>query len=154
MIFAIDQRSLPILLTCIALGLTAGCASRTSVHGDPLDEHRLSSIVVGTHTRDDVAAALGSPSSSSPFTDDTWYYVSARMEGFAFLPDEEVERQVVVVRFDPRGVVSGIDTLTLVDGRRVAMVSRETPTFGEDLTVLQQLLGNFGRFEKAPNTRR
>ncbi len=137
-----------LLVLAAALSCAAGCASRTSVHGDPIDEVRLSSIVKGTHTRGDVAAAFGSPSSSSPFTEDTWYYISSRMEGFAFLADAEVHRQIVVVRFDDRGVVDDIQLLALENGRVVEFVNRETPSFGEDLSILQQFLGNVGRFEK------
>lgn len=139
---------MPVLVLAAVLGVAAGCVSRTSVHGDPIEEQRLSSIVTGTHTRSDVAALLGSPSSISPFTEDRWYYISARMEGFAYNPDEEVERQVVVIHFDKQGVVSAVDTLTLEDGRVVNIVERETPSFGEDLSILQQFFGNIGRFEK------
>jgi hypothetical protein len=32
------------------------------------------------------------------------------------------------------------------DGRIVEPVERTTPTYGQELTVMQQLLGNFGRF--------
>jgi len=137
------------LALAAAVGLAAGCSSRTTVHGDPIDEKRLSTIVAGTHTRNDVAAVFGTPSTASPFTDDIWYYVSARMEGFAFWPDEEVQRQVIVVHFDPRGVVTQVETLKLENGRVVEIVDRETPSFGEDPSIFQQFLGNIGRFEKA-----
>jgi outer membrane protein assembly factor BamE (lipoprotein component of BamABCDE complex) len=140
----------PVILALVAVA----CVSRTTVHGDAIEQDRLKQIIVGTHTRSDVAAAFGTPSSVSPFTADTWYYISARMSGFAFWPDEEVERQVVVVSFDERGVVSKVETLTLDDGRDVNVVSRQTPSFGEDMSMIQQFLGNIGRFEKAQPTRR
>lgn len=137
----------------LLLGLP-GCASRTQTHGDPVEPEQLARIVPRTHTKADVQALLGSPSSAAPFVDDAWYYISARMEGLAFLPDEEVERQVVVIRFDPQNVVSAVDVLELAQGREVALVKRETPTFGEDTSVLQQFLGNIGRFEKEQPQRR
>lgn len=132
----------------LLLGLPA-CVSRTQAHGDPVVAERLSRIVPRTHTKADVQAALGSPSSRAPFVDDAWYYISARMEGFAFFPNEEVERQVVVIRFDPQDVVSAVELIELAQGREVAIVERETPSFGEDPSILQQFLGNIGRFEKS-----
>lgn len=132
----------------VLLGLPA-CASRTQTHGDPIVAERLASIVPRTHTKADVQAALGSPSSTSPFVDNAWYYISARMEGFAFYPNEEVERQVVVIRFDPQNVVSAVELIELEQGRKIAIVDRETPSFGEDPSILQQFLGNIGRFEKS-----
>lgn len=145
---------LPVLVFAAVLGAASGCATRSSVHGDPIDEHRLSSIITGTHTRSDVAALFGSPSTVSPFTEETWYYISTRMEGFAYNADEEVERQVVVIRFDGRGVVSSVDALSLDNGRVVSVVDRETPSFGEDLSIFQQFFGNIGRFEKEAPQRR
>lgn len=150
---AAHPRLLAALLTT-AVFATGGCASRTAVHGDPVDPERLASIVVGTHTRADVASVLGSPSSAAPFIDDTWYYITSRTEGFGFMADKETERQVVVLRFDPSGVVSQVETLTLANGQEVEMVERTTPSFGENLSILQQFLGNIGRFEKEAPQRR
>ena len=43
------------------------------------------------------------------------------------------------------GKVAAVRTLSLADGREVAMERRETPTRGRQLTIIEQLLGNVGR---------
>ena len=53
---------------------------------------------------------------------------------------------MLVVAFDGNGRVSGTRTYTLADARDVDPVDRVTPTEGRELTLLQQLLGNIGRF--------
>jgi len=42
----------------------SACTPRAGTHGDPLVRDRVSSIVPGVHSRDDVAAILGSPSTN------------------------------------------------------------------------------------------
>jgi len=123
-----------------------GCAPKIQVHGNPPDPDELSRIRPGIQTRDDVAALLGSPSSSTTFGDETWYYISSRIEGTAFSGTEVLDRQVVAITFDDKGAVKTIKRYTLKDGRKIEMVDRVTPTGGRKMTVLQQLVGNFGRF--------
>lgn len=137
--------ALPAIIVGCAL---AACAPRANTHGDPLVIQRLDSVVKGVHSREDVYAILGSPSTSAAFDDETWYYISAQTETFAFLPREETERQVVAIRFDQRGIVSSVEHFGKERGEDVALVSRETPTFGTEVSLVQQFLGNLGRFNK------
>lgn len=143
-------RALSALLIGCAL---AGCAPRTNTHGDPLVLQRVDSIVKGVHSREDVYALLGSPSTSAAFGDETWYYISTQTETIAFLPREETDRQVIAVQFDQRGIVQSVENFGKERGQDVAFVSRETPTFGTDMSLLQQFLGNLGRFNKEETER-
>jgi outer membrane protein assembly factor BamE (lipoprotein component of BamABCDE complex) len=55
------------------------------------------------------------------------------------------EQGVVVVRFDPRGTVQEVRRVGQEDGQNVRFVQRETPSPGNERTLLQQLFGNIGR---------
>ncbi|MFC7539630.1 hypothetical protein ACFQU2_09410 [Siccirubricoccus deserti] len=55
------------------------------------------------------------------------------------------DQRTVVVQFDERGVVREVKTLGAEDGQPVAMVARETPSPGNERTLLQALFGNVGR---------
>lgn len=141
----------PVLLALVTLlfGLgVSACTPRAGTHGDPLVRDRVSSIVPGVHSRDDVAAILGSPSTNSPFDGEKWYYISSRTETFAFLPREEFDRQVVVIAFDESGRVRSVERFGQERGQDVAIVRRETPTAGNELNLVQEFLGNIGRFNK------
>ena len=108
----------------------------------------MAGIAAGGLSRDQVAEILGSPSSISTFDGEAWYYISKRTESLAFFEPEVSERKVVIVRFGRNGLVSGVETLGLEHGRSIQPVERETPTAGNELTLLDQLIGNFGRFNK------
>ncbi|MGB0672097.1 MAG: outer membrane protein assembly factor BamE, partial [Rhodospirillales bacterium] len=110
---------------------------------------RLADIRPGEISRAEVAEILGSPTNIAPFDGESWYYVSERTETFAFFEPEVKERQVLVLNFDKSGVLRDMKALSLQDGKEVALVDRETPTAGNDFTVIQQIFGNLGRFEGA-----
>lgn len=128
-------------------GLVA-CAARTNSYGDHVDSDRLAQIVPGQISKDDVEQILGSPSTASIFDGETWYYISSRTETVAFLEPKIVERQVVVIRFDDKGVVSAVDAFGAERGQEVKIVNRETPSTGSQMTMVQQFFGNIGRFNK------
>jgi outer membrane protein assembly factor BamE (lipoprotein component of BamABCDE complex) len=132
----------------ITIVVAAGaCSPEARNHGSQLDEQRLDSVRVGAHTKDNVIAILGSPASTSTFDGDAWYYIGGERAIRTPFRDEEMERTVLVVRFGPSGVVSEVDVFGLERAREIEVVDRETPSSGQSVTVMQQLLGNIGRFE-------
>jgi outer membrane protein assembly factor BamE (lipoprotein component of BamABCDE complex) len=132
--------------------LIAGCAPTIQQTGNLPDPEVVKQIQDGVHTRRDVASLLGSPSVISTFQDDKWYYISQRQETTAFMAPEVVEQQVLEVRFSDEGTVQETHLYTLADAEDIAPVARETPTEGNDFGILQQLLGNIGRFSSTATT--
>lgn len=132
----------------LALILLGACAARIDARGNLPDPEILGQIKAGRSTRDQVQQLLGSPSSVAVFDEETWYYVSQRTETVAFLAPKIIDRKVVVVQFNNKGVVSEVQTKGIEDGRDVNPVDRVTPTAGNELTILDQMVGNFGRFSK------
>ena len=134
-----------VLVACLALGLGA-CEQTVNVRGNMPLEEDLARLSPGVHTRNDVARLLGSPSTVSTFQDSKWYYIGQKTTEFAFFAPEVLERKVVVVSFDDGGMLAETETLSLADGKDIDPVERETPTEGRELTFLQQIFGNLGRF--------
>ncbi len=131
----------------IPLGLSS-CAAQVSNHGNTVEPDRISQIVPGVSSQQDVEMLLGSPSSVSILDGQDWYYIGSRFRSIAFLEPDVLDRQVVAITFDPNGIVQSVDELGAENGREVQLVKRETRTRGNDLTIVQQLLGNVGRFEE------
>lgn len=135
-------------MTAVAFCALAACSGDVDNRGNLPTADLLTQIKPGSQTKDDIGALLGSPSSTALFGDETWYYISSREQKFAFLAPVETERKIVAISFGGNGVVKEVKTYGLEDGHDVNPVSRETPTAGNDMTILQQLLGNVGRFNK------
>lgn len=134
-----------LLIGAVALG---ACAPRVDNRGNQVHAEDLASIEAGNSTRGEVLDRLGSPSSQGNFGVETWYYIFERTETTAFLAPEIKERQVVAIEFDETGVVKKVDTLDESQAEKVELAPGETPTAGNSLNFIQQMLSNFGRFNK------
>jgi outer membrane protein assembly factor BamE (lipoprotein component of BamABCDE complex) len=133
---------------CASLWLMslAACAPTIQQEGNVPDADQVVMINPGVDDKNRVNQLLGSPSAVSAFEDRTWYYISRRTEQTAFLDPEVVEQEVLAISFDAQNIVQDMKVYGLEHGRMVAMVDRVTPTHGNDLTIVQQVLGNLGRF--------
>jgi outer membrane protein assembly factor BamE (lipoprotein component of BamABCDE complex) len=126
----------------------SSCVAQVASHGNTVEPERVSQIVPGVSSQQDVEVLLGSPSSVSVLDGQTWYYIGKRSRSIAFLEPDVLERQVLSIQFNPDGIVQSMDSLDAASGREVHLVERETRTRGNDLTIVQQFLSNLGRFEE------
>ena len=108
----------------------------------------MAEIHPGTTTRDQVAKILGTPSSTGVFDGDSWYYISRKTKQVAFFEPDVLDQQVYVINFDGQGVVKSVDHKGLKDGRDIEPAPGATPAPGRELTFLEQVLGNIGRFNR------
>lgn len=129
----------------------SACAPTINVRGQEPDPEALAAIEPGQTSRRQVEQSLGSPSTEGVFQKNVWYYMSERTETVAFLAPELIERKIIAIVFDNRNVVEDIFTYTENDRREVELVSRVTPTAGNELSLIQQLFGNVGRFAGDPS---
>lgn len=147
-----------------ALLLLAGCAylppapelprgiftTPLTNRGHAVTTDQLAQVTPGVSTRNDVQAALGSPSHTGTFSDESWYYISSVTRTRPGQSLSVRDQRVVAVDFDPRGTVREVRQIGQQDMPRVNVVSRETPTPGNERTLLQSLFGNIGRFGPNP----
>ena len=129
----------------IAGALAAGaCTPMYSTHGYVPVEEKLAQIQVGADTRGSVQRKIGRPATDSTFGDQAWYYVSTKVKRETYHAAEVVERKVIEIAFDERDVVSALNRYGMEDGRLIDLETRTTPTYGRQLTIIEQLIGNLG----------
>ncbi|WP_334164581.1 outer membrane protein assembly factor BamE [Phenylobacterium sp.] len=132
----------------LAAGLmtTAACAPITTYSGFQAIESDPKDVVVGTDTKSTVRGKLGSPSATSTFDPNVWFYMNQIKQRVAFRRPQVTARNVTAIVFNKETeVVETVNNYTLKDGKVIAYNNRETPTRGRELTVLEQLLGTVGR---------
>lgn len=139
----------PLTAAFAAALLLSACQPTYTNHGFAPQVADLDDISAGEDTRGSVLRKLGRPSTVSSFDSDAWYYEASKVEKYAFYAPKVVERKVVAVNFDGNGLVTNVNRYGIEDGRIIDLVTRRTPTYGRELTVLQQIFGNLGRFNDA-----
>ena len=135
------------LLLASVAALTA-CSPRIDQRGNLLDPDAVLAVKPGVQTKEQVAQLLGTPSTVATFDVKTWYYISKRTTTTAFFAPDITDQQVLVLKFNDSDVVEKVQLYGMDDAYEIEPVSRTTPTFGQKLTLLQQLFGNIGRFTK------
>jgi len=100
-------------------------------------------------SKTEVEAILGSPSTTATIntSGDSYYYISSKVEQTAFFKPEVTDRQIFAIRFDRDDRVEKFAYYGLEDGVIIDFITRETPTRGKELGILEQLFQNLGRFD-------
>jgi outer membrane protein assembly factor BamE (lipoprotein component of BamABCDE complex) len=152
-------RSLPIVALATLL---AGCGPEgfwstpgfwtyePQVRGNMVAADQLKQLVPGTSTEADATALLGSPTTKASFDPNTWIYVGqvTRPQIAAF---QKVEKQdTVVLSFNSAGVLEKIEQKSGKDSLPAPMIAGATPSPGNNPSILQQVLGNVGRYSATP----
>ncbi|CAN5250523.1 hypothetical protein BH11PSE2_BH11PSE2_04160 [soil metagenome] len=129
----------------VAAGLLAACTPVTSTQGYQVIDERPGDVKVGVDTLQTVRTRFGSPTAISTFEPNVWYYISQVNDSFGFYRPRVRDRAVVQITFDKTTQkVADMTTYTAKDGKVIAYNSRETPTRGRELSVIQQILGTVG----------
>jgi outer membrane protein assembly factor BamE (lipoprotein component of BamABCDE complex) len=136
-----------LLVTVSGAAAFVSCAPAVDQRGNLPDADKIAGIHAGSTTKEEVAKILGTPSSVSVFNNDkSWYYISRRTSQTAFFEPNVLDQQVYIVNFDDQGVVKAVDHKALEDGKEITPVPRATPAPGRELSFLEQLIGNLGKF--------
>lgn len=143
------NRASRLLVAAVAALTAAACQPTVSTHGHQLDPAVLAQITPGTTSREEVLRMLGSPSTTGTFDGESWFYVSQRSEALSFYQADITQQDVVRLDFDANGIVKDVHSHGLELAQAVTPDPNRTRTLGNELTVVQQFIGNIGRFNSS-----
>lgn len=146
---SLNRRTALRLAATAALGLSlASCTPTVDYRGYLPKGNDLDQLNVGM-SKTEVEALLGSPSTTATVNTagDSYYYISSTVHHVAFFEPKVVDRRILAIRFDQEDRVQKFAHYGLEDGKIIDFISRETPTRGKELGILQQLFQNIGRFD-------
>lgn len=146
------KRHLAPIFAAALLGVAA-CTPTVDMRGRVPSPEMLSQIKVGETTEEQAQLLLGSPSTTMNWGGQVWHYVYERTETRSFLDPVVKEYKVVTIVFDDQGKVARIDKLGNKSLKPVDIVTRETPTAGKEMTIVEQMLGNVGKFAKEKDSK-
>jgi outer membrane protein assembly factor BamE (lipoprotein component of BamABCDE complex) len=129
----------------LAAGLAAGCSPQVIKRGHQFQDSDLQQVQPGM-SQEQVRMSLGSPATTASVPGgNAYYYISSTMTQTAFLPEKEVDRQVVAVYFSQVGTVDRVANYGMKDGKVFDLISRTTPApGGREDGIIKQLFRNLG----------
>lgn len=122
------------------------CAPVIDNRGYFFDDRSVENIEKGVTDQSAVRDRFGSPTSVSKINNEAYYYIYSRFVTESYRAPEEVDRKVLAIYFDKNKTVRDLAVYGLEDGIIVPIVARTTQTQGSELSALQQIFGNIGRF--------
>ena len=133
-----------VMAAVLTVALLQACSPTKITRGYHLEPEDVARIQEGVTTQQQVTEILGSPSSIATFkqNSDTWYYITRKSERYTELDESVVDQKVLAITFDEAGRVATVKDYTLDDSRDISYSSRETPTQGAKLGVIEQLFQN------------
>ena len=132
----------------IAAVLLAGCTGTQTTHGNFITANQVTQLTPGEMNKDDVLAVLGSPSSKGTMNANRWYYIAEQQHTKPFEPNKLVSRTLLVLDFDDNGQLVTVTQKDQNNAKEVAMDKTITPTQGQALGVIDQLIQNVQTFGK------
>ena len=145
-------RRLPLVVLALAGAVgAAACTPTVTTHGHSISATALATIQPGVTSREEVTRLLGSPSTIGTFDTERWFYVSQRNEVMSFYKADITKQDVVAIDFDGNGLVSDVHSHGLELAQAINPDPNKTRTLGNELTFVQQVLGNIGRFNSTPD---
>lgn len=139
-------------LSLVLLSLSA-CAKDTFVSytGNMPSEDKIERINIGMD-KAQVREILGSPSSVVPLDRDTWIYMSAEIEQIAFMKPKEIDRKLLVIKFNEAGKIDDIEHIDQAKGKEIQISEQETATPEQEQGFFRKYFGGVGQFTPFGNS--
>ncbi len=133
-----------IITSLVLVFIISGCTGFTTnrTQGYSIPQSAMDQVRVG-QSEDLVIAVLGSPQTKSNFTKESaFYYIETKIEETAFGLTTIKSRTVLAIYFDKNRRVKDKAVYGLEDGKLITIVTRRTPSFGEDQSFIQAIISS------------
>ena len=137
----------PVPTIFVFASLLASCTHPIEIHGNRISLKTFGTIEPGKTTEKQVLEQLGKPVIIQDYGSKSWIYVESKTQKTVLSGKKVLNRTVVRVSFNKRGIATSVDIIPYDKDLSPKIATRKTPTAGQEITVFQQLIGNFGRFE-------
>ena len=136
-----------IIHTIIILNLfiiITSCVNKKIVNGQLPDGEMLSKLRLNEDNKQVIDQLLGSPSFKGEFGDNSYYYFSTISDKIAFLEPDLIEQKIIQLKFDDKNILSKVYLFEENDSKEILMSSNFTKTTGREISILEQMISNFG----------
>ena len=113
--------------------------------GNMPSEDKVKMVFKG-QSKNDVYELLGSPSNVVSLDQDTWIYMSSDIRQIAFTAPKEINRDVLVIKFNKEGKVSNIEKMGQEQGQNLKIEKEQTPNQEQKEGFFRKYFGGVGQY--------
>jgi len=100
-------------------------------------------------SKQEILSQFGSPAIISKAGDETWIYAGSEYTKETFFEPQLRGYNAFKISFDSAGLVKGVTQKDINDRKEIELSDEITETGGNEVTFIQQLLGNLGKYNPA-----
>lgn len=132
---------------CSLLIFLNACAKDTfiSYTGNMPSDERIAELSIGQDKRQ-VLDILGSPSSIVSLDQDTWIYMSSEIKQIAFMKPEEIDRKLLVVKFNDNDTITEIEHMDKKQGQEILVAEIKTDNIEQEQGFFSKYFGGVGQY--------
>lgn len=123
----------------------SGCAKTIYTSGHLFEDDELTALHKAK-SKQDMESILGSPTSTSDFGQETWYYITTKKEKLAFFSDKIIEQNIIEITFNSDDSINKIYRYNEKDAKPLELVEEYTVSKGTESNAMQKFFYNVGRF--------
>ncbi len=140
------KKTLKNLLIPLVLIAISACSKDIENRGYVVKFSDFSKIKPGVTTKEQVLKDYGTPTTTSIFGQETWYYIGKEQTKETFFDPKVKTYDGYAISFNDKGIVSDVKVKGKSDLKKVDVEDDHTETAGNHITIWQQLFGNLGKF--------
>ena len=144
------QKTAPKLAIALLGTALLACAPVVDNRGYVCDEGLVTKLQKNSMTMQQATGMLGSPSMRSSINGEALYYIHSVIVTESYRAPIETDRKVMALYFNADKVLQDYAVYGLRDGLIVPIVPRTTQSQGRELSFIEQIFGNLGRFDGDP----
>ena len=134
-----------LLTSFLLLTSLQACESQVTSHGNLIEIGELNKVEIGKTSRNDALLLLGPPSFQGAFDSNRVYYNNQKMEATIAGRTQTIERELIVLSFDDNSILKSIEIRDKTTDKEIVKLEYKTPTPGDTLSVVDQLISNLRR---------
>lgn len=135
------------LIAASCLFFSSSCGVKTYQNGYSFKQGQIAELKKGMD-KQKVYELMGSPSTTSLYGSDEWFYMNTTKRAVGFMPAKIIKEDILKLTFK-NDKLFDIKFVENKDTKALKFEKNQTPVRGNDISLIGDFFGNMGKFNKA-----
>ena len=138
-------------LLLISILLLFGCSSNIETKGYQFDKESLDKIIPQKSNYEEVLSLMGSPTVAAIYGEPKFFYIQQLYKSKPMTNPYVIDQKIIEISFRQDRLVNSIKEYKMSNMQELEFKNKTTYLPGNQIGVLEQFLGNIGRYNNTSN---